>query len=108
MFSLFFRLQIANPEIRHTSLKQELTVLVLFAVPWLCHVLCGALVTAVQLLPQRPVGNWLFSFSEASRYMYSLEPIVTIILVREIRETLKDKLFSTTNNVSPISITTSF
>lgn len=82
-----------DTSVRQSTLKKELRVLVLFGAPWLTSTSSGLLLVIIQQLPSSYTGPWLFAFSESTRYAFCFEPILTFILLKQIRQILRKKLF---------------
>lgn len=81
--------QINNNRIRQDGFKKEVTVFLIFAIPWFASTLTGVFILIIEYLPH---NDSFYILSDFIRYSYILEPIVTVALVRQIRNILKQKI----------------
>lgn len=91
----YFRRQITNEELQRRILEKEIGLCLIFAYPLIIGTFYSATNIIIQIFPKFAKESFAYHFSEITRYTYFIEPILTICLLREIREALKRRFYLT-------------
>lgn len=77
--------------VQSEMLKKEIKIFILFAFPWVIGFFLVLSNFIIQQFPKYAKSNFIYQFSDFTRYIYVFEPVLTLILLDDLRLTLKSK-----------------